>query len=89
MTDKRQPRPKMVDRVCACGCGATFQARAADIKRGWGKYASKACKARMQARKGLPAGLARKLRPFDRRERDDSDEIGHPMASGYFGHGQE
>jgi len=29
---------KMIERVCQCGCGETFMARARDIKRGWGKY---------------------------------------------------
>lgn len=29
-------------------CGDTFIARVADIKRGWGKYCSKSCKAQHQ-----------------------------------------
>lgn len=41
----------MVDRVCACGCGNTFKARVADVKRGWGKYYSKSCKAVAQERR--------------------------------------
>ena len=41
-----EPRGKMNDRVCQCGCGQTFQAREADVKRGWGKFSSKACAAR-------------------------------------------
>ncbi len=47
---KYEPRGKMVDRVCACGCGATFQAREADVKRGWGKFSSKACAAKFKDR---------------------------------------
>lgn len=39
------PRGKMVDRVCACGCGGKFQAREADVKRGWGRFATKSCAA--------------------------------------------
>lgn len=35
----------MVSRICICGCKQTFEARAADVKRGWGKYFSKSCKA--------------------------------------------
>ncbi len=31
-----------------CRCGAVFLARVADIKRGWGKYCSKSCKAKEQ-----------------------------------------
>lgn len=34
---------KMVERKCACG--AVFLARAADVKRGWGKSCSKSCAA--------------------------------------------
>jgi len=26
---------KMIERVCQCGCGETFMARARDVKRGW------------------------------------------------------
>jgi hypothetical protein len=33
----------MVDRKCRCG--VTFQARSADVKRGWGRFCSKRCKA--------------------------------------------
>jgi hypothetical protein len=32
---------------CAC-CKTEFEARIADIKRGWGKYCSKSCKAKKQ-----------------------------------------
>ena len=38
----------MVDRICACGCGVKFRARSSDVKRGWGKFASKSCKAKEQ-----------------------------------------
>lgn len=34
---------------CTCAwCGKPFKARAADIKRGWGKFCSKSCKASKQ-----------------------------------------
>lgn len=46
-----KPRGKMVDRVCKCGCGAMFQAREADVKRGWGRFASKSCAATFKDRK--------------------------------------
>jgi hypothetical protein len=32
---------------CGC-CKEEFEARVADIKRGWGKYCSKSCKAKKQ-----------------------------------------
>lgn len=38
----------MVQRKCRCG--KDFQARAADVKRGWGKFCSKSCKAVEQER---------------------------------------
>lgn len=41
---KRYPAPKMVERKCKC-CRKPFQARAADVKRGWGLFCSKSCKA--------------------------------------------
>lgn len=37
--------------TCSCGCGRQKKVRLSDIKRGWGKYYSKSCKARAQERK--------------------------------------
>ena len=42
--------PKMVDRKCKC-CKKVFQARAADVSRGWGLFCSKSCKAKAQEQK--------------------------------------
>lgn len=42
---KYVPRGKMVERICKCGCGVKFEAREADVKRGWGRFASKSCAA--------------------------------------------
>lgn len=45
-------RGKMVDRTCQ-NCKTSFQAREADVKRGWGKFCSKSCKAvKQEARTG-------------------------------------
>jgi hypothetical protein len=41
----------MVKVVCECGCGKPFMARKADRDRGWGRFASKQCKAREQERR--------------------------------------
>jgi hypothetical protein len=72
--------PSMVDCVCRW-CKTIFQARTADVKRGWGKYCSKHCKAMEQEKRtGQHRGFLR---------RNDDDNIGHPFESGYFGHGQE
>jgi hypothetical protein len=40
----------MVQQKCKC-CKTSFEARAADVKRGWGIYCSKRCKAIVQERK--------------------------------------
>ena len=40
--------PAMKQIVCKCGCGRKKMVRIADIKRGWGKFYSKSCKARWQ-----------------------------------------
>lgn len=40
----------MVDRKCKC-CNKDFQARAADVARGWGLFCSKSCKAKIQEKK--------------------------------------
>jgi len=37
--------------VCACGCGRKKEVKIADIKRGWGKFYSKSCKAKHQESK--------------------------------------
>jgi hypothetical protein len=46
----RTPQPKMV--TCRCEwCKEPFEARAADRKRGWGKFCSKSCKASKQEKR--------------------------------------
>ena len=41
--------PSMTAVKCAT-CKTEFQARTADVKRGWGKFCSKSCKAKKQGR---------------------------------------
>jgi len=43
--------PSMVETTCACGCGRKKMVRTADVKRGWGKFYSKSCKAKEQERR--------------------------------------
>lgn len=50
-TTAYRQRGKMVERDCQCGCGKKFQAREADVKRGWGRFASKSCAAKFKDRK--------------------------------------
>lgn len=38
----------MVEITCKCGCGRKKMVRVADVKRGWGLYYSKSCKAKHQ-----------------------------------------
>lgn len=42
-------RGKLIEQVCACG--VRYQAREADIKRGWGLSCGKACAARAREKK--------------------------------------
>lgn len=47
----RIPKPKMVEIICKCGCRRKKMVRAVDVKRGWGKFFDKSCKAMAQERK--------------------------------------
>ena len=71
-------RGAKVEVVCARGCGMLFLARVADRKRGWGRFASKSCKARAQEKRtGQYAALLK------RRESDEDygpGDYGHPMV---------
>ena len=39
---------KMTEITCKCGCGRKKMVRTADVKRGWGLFYSKSCKAKHQ-----------------------------------------
>lgn len=41
----------MQEITCKCGCGRKRMVRTADVKRGWGKFFSKSCKALEQERR--------------------------------------
>lgn len=73
---KRIPQPKMVERKCKC-CRSTFWARAADVKRGWGLYCSKSCKAiKQEAQTGqYRAHLNASLDPRERQLEDGRYEF--------------
>lgn len=61
----------MVEIVCKCGCGRKRMVRTADVKRGWGKFFSKSCKAKHQENR---TGQYKKyLR--ERADREDSEEF--------------
>ena len=60
----RKPMPRMVDRHCK-GCDQPFKARASDVKRGWGMFCSKSCKAIKQEQ-----STGQHAARLERRERD-------------------
>lgn len=41
----------MTEITCKCGCGRKKMVRTADVKRGWGRFFDKSCKAREQERR--------------------------------------
>lgn len=50
--------PVMVNRICKY-CGKPFKARLADVKRGWGNFDTKSCKASYQV---IGGGRSKKAR---------------------------
>lgn len=46
----------MTEITCKCGCGVKKMVRTADVRRGWGKFATKSCKARKQTRDEMRKG---------------------------------
>lgn len=75
------PRGKRIEAKCI-KCGDVFSARVADRKRGWGNFCSKSCKAKEQEdRTGQYSS-------YIHRQDDRQEDFGHPLQSGYFGHGQ-
>ena len=73
--------------ICACGCKREKLVRVADIKRGWGRFYSKSCKARGEHKlrpkisKPLPLSVPDWM--------FDDNDYGSGAQSGYFGHGQD
>lgn len=66
---------KIVERKCA-NCGDKFLARKADVKRGWGRFCSKSCKATRQEKKTGQYAAFKNKQCFASHD------------SGFFGHGQ-
>lgn len=48
--EKSKCRGKKITVKCK-NCGKSFEVRVSDVKRGWGKYCSKSCKAKYQEKK--------------------------------------
>lgn len=60
-----------ITKACEC-CGKPMQVRSADVKRGWGRFCSKSCKASEQARR---TGQYRALNALPRH--DGFSEMAH------------
>ena len=66
----------MTEITCACGCNRKKEVRTADVKRGWGKFFNKSCKAREQERRtGQYAKFKRKRRKAIERENESDFEF--------------
>lgn len=69
--------PSMTEITCACGCGRKKMVRVADIRRGWGKYFSKSCKAKHQEKR---TGQYRK---YLKKGTVEVGDFGEPLFSGH------
>ena len=49
----------MTEITCKCGCSRKRMVRTADVRRGWGKFYDKSCKARFQSKSGGSADYYR------------------------------
>lgn len=67
----RSPSPRMVEVTCKCGC--KFLARVVDVKRGWGRFCSKSCKAIDQTRR-TGRGKPRHARRIDNEDEADFEQ---------------
>ena len=83
----------MINKKCEC-CAIEIQVRQADVNRGWGKYCSKSCKAKVQERKngqhaaylngrGVSNLHPERLEYYDRIDNWDDDI--HPFSSEALG----
>ncbi len=70
----------MQNMTCLCGCGRTKQVRTADVKRGWGKYYSKSCKAIHQKNNHSRGANFDSLHSLDEINKDT-----HPFSSAGIG----
>ena len=80
----------MQEITCKCGCGRKKMVRTADVKRGWGRFYSKSCKAKHQERRtGQYKDYCNRKEWFD--EFGFRVECCGPvsMMSGMDGHGQQ
>lgn len=68
-----------------CHCGKQFQARTADVKRGWGKFCSKSCKAvEQEKRTGQYKDYLYGNTPAQKRARKARSRVRKQASSGLF-----
>lgn len=76
----------MTEITCKCGCGCKKMVRTADVKRGWGLFYSKRCKAKWQEKKTGQCGAYHRRRDesyrsvYEEDHRSVEDEF-HPFDS--------
>ncbi len=75
---------KMVEITCACGCGKKKMVREADVKRGWGRFYSKSCKAKEQERRTHQFSEYKRRQISD----EDYDNLEHPFSTDAIGQDQ-
>ena len=72
----------MTQRICK-NCGATFQARTADVKRGWARFCGKSCKAiKQEKRSGQYAALLHDSQKHDSRYDIDISDMDYGASDG-------
>lgn len=74
--EARKPMPRMEERTCKW-CKTKFQARSADVKRGWALFCSKSCKAMKQEKR------TGQHRAFQERQSDDHDRAMESSTAGW------
>jgi len=77
---------KMQTITCACGCGRTKEVRTADVKRGWGKYFNKSCKANHQMKtQGRKSSRSDNLLSGYEADCKNYDDMTHPFSDDALG----
>ena len=76
--------PSMTEITCKCGCGRKRFVRTADVKRGWGLFFNKSCKAIWQERR--TGQYKRSITHINQDDIDRYHDSVHPFSS--EAHGQ-
>ena len=71
----------MVEITCKCGCNRKKSVREADVKRGWGKFFSKSCKAKHQEKRTGQYANYKQRSEWNSLEDDDQSWDAHKSYS--------